>query len=374
MKDLRALLGEADGRARLAAGGVFTDPAAFLDALAPPAVLPGSDRRPIHTHQQPGPDIRRSVLAKLSTLEDLRRRQPEVVDTAFVLIDTDRAASSKVATRIAWDGPDGRRHMLKVTPPGTEPLEFRHLGLDPAQLDRVADRLAAYLRQIPGDRAAATSRMARLRPLLAPARALTLAEYATSLSQFLLAARLGQAPRPVMVSTLAESGQLTQALATMLAGLEGFVAAFNRAVHDLTAAGIDPAVGALAADWLPLFYSCPVDGERMRLRRQRSGRDVVAAGRSRAGRAYAFPLGATGCDLGALLAAGRWSPDVTLPVLLNDRFSGMVAGRSSALYGLVLATAMRTALGIRPIPMLVPTTLAEPPSGPDGLLQSWLTG
>ena len=62
-----------------------------------------------------------------------------------------------------------------------------------------------------------------------------------------------------------------------------------------------------------------------------------------------------------------------LPVLLNRLFSGVVAGRSSALYLLVQGAAMQEALGMQPLPVLVPESLAEAEQGLPGLMQQWLT-
>jgi hypothetical protein len=50
---------------------------------------------------------------------------------------------------------------------------------------------------------------------------------------------------------------------------------------------------------------------------------------------------------------------VLLPVFLNDLASGVVGGRSSAVYGMVLNRVLREALGEDPIPMLVPESLVS---------------
>ncbi len=368
MRDLRGLLATPDGRAVLAGAGISTDPTAFLSALD------GRGRQTVYVHQQPGADYRRSVTAKLVALAALHSARPDRVDPLFVLIDTDRAHSSKAATRIAWQDGAGHRHLLKLTPAGTERLEFRHLPVDPPQLAAVADRLAAYVRQLPAGRAAAGDRLDRLRPLLAPAVPVPFGAYAAAVGGFLLRRRLGQDLPTATVSDMTADGSLAAVLASLLGALEDFVAAFNARVAGLRAAGIATAVGPLPPDYLPLFYSCPAEGSRLRLRRVRRGGAFFAEGVGPAGVAYSFPLGTRGNDLDAILAAGRWSPDVTLPVLLAGRFAGMVAGRSSALYSLVLTSAMRAALGRDLGPILVPAALGEDLPGPDGLLQAWLTG
>jgi hypothetical protein len=90
-----------------------------------------------------------------------------------------------------------------------------------------------------------------------------------------------------------------------------------------------------------------------------------------------FHLGGRELSLGELEATGRWSPDVTLPVYLNDLAGGVVVGRSSALYGLVLDDVLERVLGRSPIPMLVPedlaAVLAEEPAV-DSVLYDYLVG
>ncbi|MGE0715601.1 MAG: hypothetical protein AB7P02_09170 [Alphaproteobacteria bacterium] len=369
MKGLADLIRDPDGRAFLHEAGIFLDPAAFLAAVAP---MGGPCA--IYTHQQPSADFRRSVVAKIAALDAVKRLRPEAVDAVFVLIDTDRAESSKAATRISWRHPDGRVAALKVTPPGSGLREFRHVELDPAQLSAIAARLAAWLRQLPGGREAAEARLAALLPTFLPTVPVALGQWSASVAAFLLAAHLDARPRMTTVSLLADRGTLAAPLAALMGARDAFVAAVDRRVAELHGAGIETAVSTLPADYLPLFHSCPADGTRLRLRLRRQGGDRHATAQCRCGRRYDFPLGPRGQDMEALFATGRWSPDVTLPVLLNGSFSGMVAGRSSALYSLVLGAAMREALGTRPVPILVPAALAAAQPGPDGLLQSWLTG
>ena len=65
-----------------------------------------------------------------------------------------------------------------------------------------------------------------------------------------------------------------------------------------------------------------------------------------------------------------------MPVYHNDIASGWVAGRSTALYGLVFNEVLKKVLGRRPIPALVPAQLAvEPPekSSTSTLLLDYLT-
>jgi hypothetical protein len=61
----------------------------------------------------------------------------------------------------------------------------------------------------------------------------------------------------------------------------------------------------------------------------------------------------------------RWSPDVCFPIFFNDLVSGFVAGKSSAIYLIVLNDVLRQVLDKTPVPILVPKSLgangSEPP-------------
>jgi hypothetical protein len=78
--------------------------------------------------------------------------------------------------------------------------------------------------------------------------------------------------------------------------------------------------------------------------------------------------------LAEMVATGRWSPDVCLPLYLNDLTSGWVAGRSTALYTLVLHEVQRRVLGKRPVPVLVPPALVDRRSNEARLVYDYLAG
>jgi len=78
-----------------------------------------------------------------------------------------------------------------------------------------------------------------------------------------------------------------------------------------------------------------------------------------------------------LATTKRWSPDVCLPIFLNDVVSGWVAGRSSALYSMVFHDVLRKVLNKAPVPILVPQSLSRRESTPDlfdSLIYSYLSG
>jgi hypothetical protein len=86
-----------------------------------------------------------------------------------------------------------------------------------------------------------------------------------------------------------------------------------------------------------------------------------------------FDLGRDGTDLAKLVATGRWSIDVSMPLHHNDLASGWVAGRSTALYGLAFNEVLERVFGRRPIPMLVPRDLPADSAPEETLLVLWLT-
>jgi hypothetical protein len=134
-------------------------------------------------------------------------------------------------------------------------------------------------------------------------------------------------------------------------------------VADLLAEGVDPLVRPLPPDYLPLRFSCPRDDIRLRLARERRGEDIFAAATCRCGETYAFHLGGSRATLGELAETGRWSIDVSMPVHHNHLASGWIAGRSTALYGLVFNEVLIRVLGRMPIPVLAPPELIDAAAG-----------
>ncbi len=262
-------------------------------------------------------------------LAALTKESGQSVTPWVVGIDTDRAASSRVATRLAIVHRQAGANSYKLTPPGSKYQEFRHIQTDPTQLALQGSRLAVHVAESRNP-----SRMARLDRvlnLIDRGQSVPYSHYAADLGQFLVHNAMGFAPRHMFSSALQGYSEPMKSLSQMLLGIDGFVAAFNEQIVNLHARGIQSAVAPLSHDYLPLFYSCPLSSERMRLRRRKEGRTIMAAATSQAGQTYQFSLG-RGADLDELQASGRWSFDVTLPVYLSGLFSGLVAGRSSGCF------------------------------------------
>jgi hypothetical protein len=147
----------------------------------------------------------------------------------------------------------------------------------------------------------------------------------------------------------------------MVESVADVVLVFNESVEQLRGAGVDPQVHRLADNYLPLHYSCPTDGRRLNLVRDMDGVDRFAVATCACGSYYRFWLGSRSTSLAQLTETDRWSVDVTLPIYLNDLVSGVVGGRSAALYGIVLGSVLEKVLSRRPVPTLVPRAMDASP-------------
>ncbi len=383
MLELADALESKSAREFLSQQGVTTDPVEFREQLKPPqrrglgaaSGMPRSGSQPIvYSGQQLYPDYRKSVLAKIRALVGLA--ELGTIQPTLLWLDTDRSGSEKAITTIRWPMPD-RVRSVSLAARSTRSAEIRFVSVDPEYVRQSWELLGAWLAQTvapPHARQEAMSRHASIGLELGDAH--TLAEVNHVLTSAQLDAAIGVTIPFVFASTLMTRGLITASIERVLTHIDDFVAAYNEGIEQLTAFGINAHVRPRGPDYLPLYYSCPVDNHRMRLVHVRDGMDSLAeAACSHHGR-HRFHLGRGECSLAELEAAGRWSSDVTLPVYLTDLVSGVVAGRSSALYGIVLGWAQRKVLGISPHPVLVPNELRRPAADQlvDSLLFSYLTG
>ena len=182
----------------------------------------------------------------------------------------------------------------------------------------------------------------------------------------------------MFVSEIVNCGMITDAVNLCLNNIVGFISVFNESDHSLMEMEINPQVKPLAEDYFPLYYACEIDNRRIKLYHKIDGIDHYAVGTCKCGVDYRFFLGSNkSLAVDELAATNRWSPDVCLPLFWNDLVSGVVAGKSSALYGLVLNEVLSRALGKKPVPVLVPKSLGVKESTPsqfDSLIYSYLTG
>jgi hypothetical protein len=377
MRGLNELLGTDAGRALLAERGVHCAPAAFTAELHPPAdpSLSGMVEVPadvplVYIGQQACADYVAAVTTKFETARLL-----DGVGVAPVVLwhDLDRADSERFGMRFLLPT-EGRPRSVRLAHRSLADREARFVPVDRERLEQLFADLGTWAEQCrPDRRAAARARVAALAEAVLSRPVPTLGAANAALAGHLLRARLRVDVPSVLLSTLLERGMFTAPLNAYLSALDDVVRVFNHAVDALLAADVDPHVRPLADDYLPLFLSCPRCGVRRRLVHERAAADHYASVVCRCGAEHRFHLGSRTLSLGELEASGRWSPDVSLPVHLNHLASGMVAGRSSALYGLVLNEVMERALGVRPIPALVPAGLPTDAGAGETLLLGYLT-
>lgn len=377
MRELTDLLADDAGRVMLAERGVHADPAAFAAALQPPAddALGGMVGVPARTPlvyigQQACADYNPAVMAKF---EVARLLGAAGVAPVVLWHDLDRAESERFGMRVLLPA-ESRLRSVWLAHRSLGDREARFVPVERDRLEQLFADLGAWVEQYSPDRSGeARARVAALAEAVLSGSVGTLGAANRALASHLLRAQLGLDVPSVLLSALLERGLFIAPLNAYLDALDDVVRVFNAAIDALVADGVDPRVRPLGDDYLPLFLSCPQCGVRRRLAHERAGADHYAAVVCRCGAAHRFHLGSATLSLGELEGSGRWSPDVSLPVHLNHLASGIVAGRSSALYGLVLNEVMERVLGVRPIPALVPPGLPADAGEGDTLLLEYLT-
>ena len=279
-------------------------------------------------------------------------------------------------TVISWPRRGGRAG-VSMAPPGSKDCEPRFIPIEKRALLRALDRLRTYLGETGAGRQG-LDRYAHLREALSRSAPRTLADLSAVITELVLGEyeiRLA----PVRLSRLLEEKDLTEQVEACLNSLPRVIEVFNGAVADLRKRGIDPLLHPLGDDYLPLRIACPSDATRLPLGRRDEAGDTYAVATCRCGVTYRFRLGRGELSFDEIAQTHRWSPDVLLPTLLNDLASGMVAGKSSAIYGMVLNRVLREALDKEPIPMLVPESLISRDADStrlvaDSLMVSYLLG
>ena len=385
MSTLAQLAASERGTGLLREEGVFLDRRFFLEAISPPgrdalarlSQPSGHDARPrpiVYMAHQLCVDYGASVFAKLATLAQLQA--DDHVHGCALWVDVDRAGSDKRMTVISWPRGDGRVG-VSMAPPGNKNREPRFISIEVRELIKALDQLRTYLGEA-GVGRRGLDRYAHLREVLSRSSADTLADLSAEITDLLLAEH-GIRLAPVRISSLLEERDLTEQVEACLNALPRVIEVFNRAVFDLRDRGIDPLLHPLADDYLPLRISCPSDATRLPLRRRGGPDGTYAVATCRCGTTYRFRLGRGELSLDEIAETHRWSPDVLLPTLLNDLAGGVVAGKSSAIYGIVLNRVLREALDKEPVPMLVPEGLTSPEPADarlvaDSLMVTYLMG
>jgi hypothetical protein len=368
------------GLSFLESAGVSVSAPPFKQRLETPAQaylagrLGAEGTKLVCSGQQVYVDYQASVLSKIQVLRDVGR-DPDIFPF-FLWVDTDRSGSDNLASKFAWPAPS-KKGAITILPPGRRDVESRFASLDATQLSSAIDKLETHLRQLGQKRPGAKDKYLRLRAFFIDPNAATLSQFNLGLSEFLLAQVLGFTPRSLLLSELLASAEVWEQVDGALNDLAGIVRVFNEARQSLVARDIDPQVGPLDEHYLPLFYSCDTDVTRLRLYHQIGRGDHFATADCKCGRSYRFYLGNGHLSVAEVAHTGRWSLDVCFPIFLNDFVSGYVAGKSSALYLIVLNQVLRKVLAKRPVPILVPESLghsAPHPAGADSLLYRYFAG
>jgi hypothetical protein len=376
VRTLAALLESSGGVAYLAERGVFADAHAFAERLTPPArpelaTLLGVDPSAplVYLGQQACADMAGPTVAKFEAARD------QVDPPAHVGVlwhDMDSTQSERFGARVVLPGAR-RTHGVWLAPRELEDREPRFIEVDRARLESAVHAIAEWARGAwPHDRPAVRARLEILAGSLLEGEITTLAQANRALLSTLLREQLGFEAPAAFASEMVARGLLVASVEEYIARIDEVVTVFNHAVDRLVVDDIDPGVRPLGRDYLPLRYSCPHDGTRLRLEREGSGSSLRATAACRCRRRYSFVLGDPP-RLDELEATGRWSIDVSMPVHHNDLASGWVAGRSTALYGMVFNEVLEKVLERRPLPILVPARLPPEDGGQDTLLVRYLT-
>jgi hypothetical protein len=379
MKTLMDLLDSAEGLRFLESEGVYVTQQEFEDQLKTPirpdlADLFGKEEaKLVCSGQQVYVDYRQSVLSKFETLRELQ--QDKDLFPFFLWVDTDRSGSDNLATKLAWPHAS-KKGPITIGPQSTRDIESRFVTLNASVLRSAVDKLGTHLRQSGESVKGAKQRYIELREIFIDESPGTLSEFNLKLTDFLLANVFGFTPHSVRLSDLLDRGILLDEVNLFVNRIADVVQVFNKAIQTLVQKGIDPQVKPLPEHYLPLFLSCEVDNKRLRFHHAIDGNDHFAVAACKCGQDYRFYLGNGTLSVAEIARTSRWSPDVCFPIFLNRLVSGFVAGKSSAIYLLVMNQVLRKALDGTPVPIFIPENLELKDNNPpqfDSLMYRYFT-
>jgi hypothetical protein len=312
VRTLFDLLDSDDGRDFLADRGLFTDVEVFCAELQPPVSpllnealgLP-ADAPIVHIGQQVCTDYAPWTLSKFVAGAQLGARGDAV--PAVLYHDLYQAEAERFGMRLVL--PAGTKQKgIWLAPRSAGAAEPRFIEVGRPAVEAALRELAAWVtnsmqtRQKP-ERKAAQARRAVLEEAVLAHDLDTLGQAAGAFATFLLGQRLGVDLPRVYLSGLMERDVLTGPVNAFLERLDDVRAVFNEGVAALVVRDIDPQVRPLPEDYLPLHFSCPDDGTRLRLTRDLgTGRHAVAT--CKCGTEYRFDLGDP-LGLGELATTGR---------------------------------------------------------------------
>jgi len=368
MQTLADLMSSPQGQQWLASKGVFTSQQQFRESLKVPAQsdlamrLGVNGKKLICSGQQLYIDYRQSVLSKILTLQEFE--DDSSLFPFFLWVDTDRSGSDSLITKFAWPA-HRKKGPIRITPPGIKDIESRFVQLDAVQLRSAIDTLGTHLRQSNVIRKSAKSKYQEFRTFFDHESSGILSGFNHQVTYFLLDNHLGYSPNSMILSDTLNRSFITEEVNLMVNQLDEVIKIFNKSVHSMQELGIDPQVDFRNQDYFPLFYSCNVDDQRLRLYHVVEAGGHAAVGTCKCGEMYRFNLGQTTLSIEEIAETQRWSPDVLMPAYFNDFVSGYVAGKSSALYLLIINDVLQRVLGKTPVPILVPESLGRSNTMPD---------
>jgi hypothetical protein len=371
MQTLTDLTNTIEGLRFLESEGVFRVQQEFVDQLKRPVKSKladdlGANKKLVCSGQQVYVDYRQSVLGKIELLQEMEQDQD--LFPFFLWVDTDRSGSDNLITKFAWPV-SSKKGPVTILPPRTREIESRFVSLDSSQLMSAADKLETHLRQSAENVQGAKERYQQMRVIFADRSPGTLSEFNLRLTDFLLDNVYGYVPHSVMLSDLLGQEVFLEEINLFVNRIADVVNVFNWAIESLVKKGIDPQVRPLSEHYLPLFFSCEVDDKRLRLYHHIEGKDHFAVTACKCGQEYRFHLGRNELSVAEITRTDRWSPDVCFPIFINDLVSGFVAGKSSAIYLMVMNQVLRQTLDKTPVPILVPNGL-EPNGSTDNQFDS----
>jgi hypothetical protein len=368
MQTLADLMNSPQGQEWLTSKGVFISGQQFRESLKSPAqsdlavMLGVNGKKLICSGQQLYIDYHQSVLSKIQTLREFKD-DPDLFPF-FLWVDTDRSGSDNLITKFAWPE-DSKKGPIRITPSGVKDIESRFVQLDPVQLRSAIDKLGTHLRTSNVSRKSAKGKYQELRTIFDRDGAGILSDFNYQVTYFLLNKHLGYSPNAVILSETINRGLITEEVNLIINHLDEVIKVFNASVQSMQELGIDPQVEIRDQDYLPLFYSCDVDNLRLRLRHVMENGDHFATCTCKCGETYRFHLGQSTLSIAEIAETQHWSPDVLMPAFFNDYVSGYVAGKSSALYLLIINDVLRQVLGKTTVPILVPESLGKSNLAPD---------
>lgn len=363
MLKISDLLSSRRGRYYLERNQVYLEKNSFIKELKPPRE-PGilhllginTESQVVYMGQQIYADYHFSTMAKIFLLRSLASLENSVVTPLLLWSDTDRAGSDKLMTCIQWPAYPNPI-TITLAAPGMKNMELRYVTTTPPILSKAFDRLATCLQTKNAD-LSSKQRLRHIRHEFTTFDSVSLCDVNHHLTGIFLKGHMAFSPNDVFVSRILDSGLLENKIDQILNRICDFIVIFNEEVARAKRCGVDVKLKMLPDDYLPFHYSCPRDNHRIKLSRKEIGGDQFAVGRCRCGNDLTFFLGSKILSAISITQTRRWSLDVTLPLFLNEFLSGVVLGKSSALYGIILNKVLQYLFYESPIPGIIPDALA----------------